>query len=83
MSIFFLALHKGHGRTCKGAFRLTAGPCPIAEQAKAKEALGSVTNSGVVGEFLTVFTVARNLKSIHADLNGKNVSLCNSKESEI
>lgn len=45
--VLFLALQKAHGNTCKGAFHLTAGPCSIPEQAKAKETLGSVTNGGV------------------------------------
>lgn len=47
-SIFCPALQKAHGNTCKGAFQLTAGPCSIPEQAKAKEALGSFLNSGQI-----------------------------------
>lgn len=37
VSIFFFALQKANRNTCKGAFSLTAGPCPIPEQTKAKE----------------------------------------------
>lgn len=46
VSIFLPALQKAHGNTYKRVFQFTALPCSIPEQAKAKEALGSVPNGG-------------------------------------